>query len=691
MGVFAAVGLLTIVLSGGAMLVSMQQLASSQKHLQQHPHTVSLAIKDIRTQIAVIQRELTALADAPSRLSLRRFQRRVDIASNSINERMALVSERFQGDQSILDTTIAEFQGWAPIEDRLISAVLENDPTAAYTLAKTAGAGQITQIVSSLDVLAGSVREQAEQINRRVGRLWETTLLIEAATFLITFVMVLACLRFVWQAVVGPTRDIGNALERIASGDLTAEIPHTDREDEVGDIARASQVFLSTAVAIRESHFDLLTGLPARKQLCEHLDALRAQDKLSQQTTAIMRLDLDRFSELNETYGRDACDEMLAETAATLRKLTIIGEYIARDGADNFVLVLVGTADPEVLQARAEALRNGIGEIRSDVDPALVLTCSIGIMVCDDRTSTDQLLINAENALNDARKAGFGGISIYTAEMDARLRRRRETFRGLKFALAKGEIVPFFQPQISATTGALTGFEALVRWNHPEQGVLSPWQFIDVAQSAGLMGDITETMVAKTVDQLAAWRGLGFMVPRVSLNFTGGDLRRPDFVDRLMLEIDRAGLEPANICVELLESTMIDHVDDPVTKTLERLSTLGFPIELDDFGTGHAAIATLHLVKLNGLKIDRSFITNLHRKPDRQHLTRGILRIARALNITSVAEGVECAEERAFLADMGCDTIQGYLIARPMSAHDATIWQERYEPEIFGSDLKQSA
>jgi EAL domain-containing protein (putative c-di-GMP-specific phosphodiesterase class I) len=198
-------------------------------------------------------------------------------------------------------------------------------------------------------------------------------------------------------------------------------------------------------------------------------------------------------------------------------------------------------------------------------------------------------------------------------------------------------------------------------------------------------------MISKSLRQLALWRSKGFDVPRVSLNFAASDLGRAGFADYLMLEIDRNGLRPDDICVELLESAMIDDADNPVSKALDRLGQLGFPIELDDFGTGHAAISTLHLVKLSGIKIDRTFITKLDKHVEQQHLTRGILRISRALHISTVAEGVESEAEREMLVTLGCDMLQGFWIAPPMSGPDATLWIEEYVPKACRQLLAEPA
>ena len=312
--------------------------------------------------------------------------------------------------------------------------------------------------------------------------------------------------------------------------------------------------------------------------------------------------------------------------------------------------------------------------------------CSIGIATGECKTPAEKLLVKAEKALIEAKRQPGQSVSVYTDEMDARILRRRETLRGLKFALRHSEIGPFFQPQVDTRTGDLVGFECLARWNHPELGAIPPWQFLPVAQSAGLMNDITQAMVRKSLRQLSIWRESGLVVPRVSLNLDASDLGREGFADELMLELDRQGLGPTDVCLELLETAMIEDGENPVSRTLNRLGQMGFPIELDDFGTGHAAIASLRLIALNGIKIDRSFVTKLHERPGQVKLIRAMLRLAHAMQIRTIAEGVETPNERALLLELGCDTIQGFGIGKPMSAEDATRWLETFTPAIGRMD-----
>ena len=685
------VGLVTVLTLGSLSFVSMREMSQAQRLLHEHPYAVGIALRDTRADILAMESELSSLATAPSRLRLRRFEREIAQIETRMSERFDFIRERFLGSRDLPRRALRAFAEWFPVRQQITEAVLRDDSVAAYTLAKTDGARQIGILNQQLDALIADTEQRTQAMRAANAVVWQRIVGTQALAFILALIAMGAVLRFMNRSIVGPTAEISNAAQRVRDGDLSTQIPHTEYRNEIGEIARATQAFLETAVSIRGAKFDFLTGLPTREQLSAHLQGMRTDTGQSGPDAALLHFDVDRFGEINDSFGRAAGDRMLIHVADTLRGNAGPEDFVARDGPDSFVLLAVGRESVDALMGLTEKI---CGEISAfeDVDgvhgSAITLTCSVGIAMCNKETSIEDLMAHGESALTEGRKTGRGATAIYTEEMDARLQRRRAMLQGLKFALAHEEIVPFFQPQIDAVTSELRGVEALVRWNHPEEGVLSPWQFFEVAHSAGLLGEITETMITKSIEQLVIWRRMGLVMPRISINFTANDLRRPDFVDRLLLRVDAAGLVPEDICVELLESAMIEDEDDPVTQTLTRLSELGFPIELDDFGTGHAAISTLHLVKLNGIKIDRSFITRLHERPEQQHLTRGILRISRALNISTLAEGVESDEERSLLIELGCEMIQGFAIAHPMSAYDTTRWLREYRPQAFAEPIR---
>lgn len=682
---------LTLGVAGALLFWATKDIARLPQHLYEKPYTIGLALRDIRADLLMVHHALEAVAVQTSHLRLRRFDTDSSFADRRIETQVRQLRLRFSEEDALNRQFEDVYEAWLLIRADVVQSARAGDGVRAYTLVKTEGVTLLTDMLDLLDTLLFKADAYATAAKERNDQVKARTLGGVLIGLMIGFSGLLLLSIFLRRSVILPTVEISMTIRKIAKGDLGHLIPHCDRQDEVGEIARSAEVFRKHAVAVKNSQIDLLTGMPSRGQLHDHLKMLHLDADNKELAAALIHFDLDRFGETNDSFGRGAGDALLTHAARVIRENSRIGDFIARDSGDSFVMLVVGMADLDDVARLAGEICAGVSLGIQFEGQAVRTTCSAGVAVCDRGSSVDSMLAHAESAVVEARKLGPGSIEIYTQEMDQRLRRRRETLMGLKFAFKNDEIVPFFQPQICAISGKLTGFEALVRWNHPEHGVLSPWQFIDVAAGAGLLSSLTDMMIAKSLEQLARWRRMGFDVPRMSLNFAASDLGRAGFVDFLSLEVERTGLDPNDICVELLESTMIEDSENPVSRALDRLGELGFPIELDDFGTGHAAISTLHLVKLSGIKIDRSFITKMDKHVDQQHLTRGILRISRALQISTVAEGVESEAERELLVGLGCDTLQGFWISPPMSGPDASLWIEEYAPRECRMPLAEPA
>ena len=252
----------------------------------------------------------------------------------------------------------------------------------------------------------------------------------------------------------------------------------------------------------------------------------------------------------------------------------------------------------------------------------------------------------------------------------------------LKLAIARGELSPFFQPQIDGRNEKLLGFEALVRWHHPTRGLVLPGEFIDVAFENGLGDAISAIVLEKAIDALQYWRGMGLVVRRVSINLAAKQLRDEAFIHRLAASIAQSSLSPADLAVEVVESVLFGDNLDPVLTNLNTLQALGFPIELDDFGTGHASISNLRKFRVNKIKIDRAFVSGVDLNPEQEVMLRAIIELARNLGIECIAEGVESEAERSKLLLMGCQQMQGYGIGRPMSLDAATRWIRSRSDEL---------
>ena len=284
-------------------------------------------------------------------------------------------------------------------------------------------------------------------------------------------------------------------------------------------------------------------------------------------------------------------------------------------------------------------------------------------------------------------------LTVDLAEREREMSDSREAYEHrrlhggkLRQGLSQGHILPWFQPQVCIRSGALIGFEALVRWDDPATGLQNPAEFLPLAKEIGLMSDLDSEVQRQAFDTLSNFHEHGLGSCDVGINLTAGQLADSGLIDYLCLEIERTGLQPEHIAIEILESAMLDEAAaDPIKANINRLGDLGFRIELDDFGTGHAGLSSLRDLTVTRIKIDRSFVSNVHKDAKLQKFTRALIALAKTLGIEVLAEGVETAEELSWLEAEGCDAVQGYFIAKPMPAMDALVWARERSDVAAGS------
>ncbi|WP_374755766.1 EAL domain-containing protein [Sulfitobacter mediterraneus] len=266
--------------------------------------------------------------------------------------------------------------------------------------------------------------------------------------------------------------------------------------------------------------------------------------------------------------------------------------------------------------------------------------------------------------------------------MKKETRTRAELREEVAAALEAGQIQPWFQPQISTDTGQITGFEALARWSHPIRGLISPAEFLPAIEEAGLLERLAEVMMYHAFAALKAWDGASLDVPQVGVNFAGSELNNPRLTEKIKWELDRFDLTPDRLAVEVLETVVANSPDDVITRNINALGQLGCRIDLDDFGTGHASIASIRRFSVSRIKIDRSFVMKADRDPEQQRMISAILTMAERLGIETLAEGVETVGEHVLLAQLGCDHVQGFGIARPMPFEQTLDWITRHTAKL---------
>ncbi len=425
---------------------------------------------------------------------------------------------------------------------------------------------------------------------------------------------------------------------------------------------------------------DGLTGLPNRRYLSEHLTRVLADARRGGRTVAALHIGLNRMKAVNDMLGHSAGDKMLRHAARLLRGHIGAGDFVARVGGDEFVIIMQEPGSRERLIGVADRFVELLSEPISINGRQARISASVGIAAsgpdADGATNAERLLMNSDLALHDAKTGRRGRVKIFSTGRREAFEDRQRTIDELRAALSRDEIEPWFQPQVCARSGRLTGFESLVRWRHPSRGVLTPGHFLDAASDSGLIDGIEEVVVRKSLAALSEWRRRGLEVGRIGLNVSALELRDARFVDKLAWDVDAAGLEPENVAIEILESVLIDDDEDPVIRNIAALASAGFSIDLDDFGTGHASISNLQKFRVHRIKIDRSFVAGVDADPSRRKIAAAMINLAHSLDIEALAEGVETPAERRELEALGCDHIQGFGLGRPMPFADALSWLE---------------
>ncbi len=433
---------------------------------------------------------------------------------------------------------------------------------------------------------------------------------------------------------------------------------------------------------------DGMNGLPRRAHIVQHIDQVFTNLPMTGRHTVCFVLQFDNEAHLVDVHGRTAQTEILERCAERLSAVIREGDLVARLDGGGFAIALAPSRriDLEVAVQLATRFQAAIAEPVSLNAIRIYTSASVGF--CIGQRAPEQtgvsLLDAAQIACDVAARQGAGSIRSFQTDM-ARHRADREASRDtLVQALEGGQIVAYFQPQISADSAAITGFEALARWIHPERGIVPPAEFLPQIEDLGLSGMLSEVMVKNALTALNTWDRAGHRIGSVAVNFSKADLSDPKLAERLKWEIDRFALTPDRLSIEILETVVANVEDDVITRNVAALSKIGCGIDLDDFGTGHASITSIRRFKLRRLKIDRSFIVRVNEDREQQKMVAAILSMAEQLGLQTLAEGVETAGEHAMLAQLGCGFVQGFGIARPMPFAETSVWIETFRKRNGG-------
>jgi diguanylate cyclase (GGDEF)-like protein len=486
--------------------------------------------------------------------------------------------------------------------------------------------------------------------------------------------------RTVDQADLECLRDLARMVEQLIYHRqlaMAAQSLHAQLDGAAG--SRAGLPAAAAEVDFFLTH-DILTGLANRQALVRAIgrsvDGWRARAA----GAVVACVNLDRFKRLNELLGHRAGDEALVAVTRSLQQHMGDGDMLARAGNDEFVLLLNDAGDDTQAQRLLERLLAAVNRQIIAGGNEIALTCSIGCArYPDDGEDADALLNNAASAMRHAKRLGGGAIQRYAAEQRSELGRRLTLESHLRRAAASGELFLQYQPKIDLASGRAAGFEALLRWQHPEYGVISPEEFVPIAEETGLIVSIGEWALRTAVAQLGAWQAEGLPPLPVAVNLSARQFLQTDVVATVSDLLDEAGIDPALLEIELTESlSMADPARSMVV--MRHLRERGVTLSIDDFGTGYSSFAYLTRLPIDKLKIDKSFIDEMAHSPESLAIVQAMIAMAHRLRLTVIAEGVETADQVAALRRAECDQIQGYYFSKPLRAADCAAWiRERVE------------
>ncbi len=422
------------------------------------------------------------------------------------------------------------------------------------------------------------------------------------------------------------------------------------------------------------AHHDRLTGLANRELLRDRLQQAMIRMERAGRMTAVLVLDLDRFKSINDTLGHGAGDELLIAVAFRLKSCVRRMDTIARVGSDEFAVVVEDVEEEADIDAVCAKILSGLAEPLQVRGQELFITASIGIAFCPlDGWDVSELLRNADTAMFRAKTAGGGHACRYTAELNVALNESMQLETALRHALAENALYVCYQPKLSLQTGRLVGVEALLRWQHPEFGLVPPTRFIPLAEETGLIVSIGEWVLRQVCADMRRWEALGFEEFSVAVNLSPRQFRHGEFSTLVQSVLEETAVDPNQLVFEITENLLME--DTEVSRIqLDALKGMGVMVYLDDFGTGYSSLAYLKRFHIDGLKIDRSFIHDIPGNGDEEAVTRAVIALGRALHLGVVAEGVETQVQLDFLLREGCDEVQGFLFSQPLTFDDFVSW-----------------
>jgi diguanylate cyclase (GGDEF)-like protein/PAS domain S-box-containing protein len=434
----------------------------------------------------------------------------------------------------------------------------------------------------------------------------------------------------------------------------------------------------------RIAHYDILTNLPNRVLLTDRLSQAMLQCSRHAQSLAVVFLDLDSFKAINDTHGHDVGDELLIALSARMKEALREVDTLARIGGDEFVAVLADLARVEDCEPVLERLLLAASEPVTVGNVVLTVSASIGVTIYPkDSVDTDQLMRHADQAMYVAKQSGKNRYHLFDTAQDEAVKVQRESLEAIRSALDNHQFVLHYQPKVNMKTGTVTGVEALIRWQHPERGLLNPIEFLPVIEDNPMIIEVGEWVIDTALTQISQWQKMGLNLPiSTSVNIAAVQLQQPDFTKALAsLLAAHPEVDPHYLELEVLETSALDDVQH-VSEIMHACMALGVQFSLDDFGTGYSSLTYLRRLPAKLIKIDQSFVRDMLDDADDLAIVEGVIALAKSFKRDVIAEGVETIQHGTALLQLGCELAQGYGIAKPMPGGDIPAWVGKWKPDV---------
>ncbi len=563
---------------------------------------------------------------------------------------------------------------------------------------------QAGSLITKIERIIEHVRELADEARAVVNETSRKAVIVEKIMVIALIVIILFCCLLathIYRTISRPIEELTNVAGGFHRGNLNIMLDET-RRDEFGLLAR---YFNSSTKKLREemaerkqaeerishiAYHDSLTGLPNRYLLIDRLNIYIAHAKRHHKKVVVLYFDIDDFKRINDTLGHEAGDLLLkgvadtingtirsSDTASRLLGTDAVNSIFSRLGGDEFTLLLTDIRDSQdaviICQRLMEALSSPFKLNGNEV----FITISIGIAICpDDGENADQVIKNADVAMYHAKNKGKNNFQFYEDSMNSVYQKRLTMENELRKAIDGNELLLYYQPRIDIRTGNISSIEALVRWKNPDRGLISPAEFIPVAEDTGLIIPLGIWVLNAACAQNKAWQQSGHIPIQVSVNISGKQFQQKDFISTILTALNVSSLDAEYLELEITETILMQNTENMI-EMLHELKKIGTRISMDDFGTGYSSFSYLKRFPLDVLKIDKLFIDDIPEKSDSAAIVKAIISMARSLNLKVVAEGVETKQQMDFLRHNKCDEIQGYYFSKPLPAEEFTALLEK--------------